>query len=130
SGTRIVQAGLKPQGIAQRPLHARVKAAKIQRGKRSNRREPRNFVGLQPTKLALDADGKLAIDWNDGLRTTYSVSALRAACPCATCREKRSQPAPAAAMLPILSAAETQPLKLLGMKPVGNYAYAIEFSDG
>ena len=33
-------------------------------------------------------------------------------------------------MLPIVSAAETQPLKILGMKPVGNYAYSIAFSDG
>jgi DUF971 family protein len=87
-------------------------------------------VALQPTKLSLDADGQLAIDWNDGQRTTHKVGALRAACPCATCREKRSQPPAAMPLLPVLSAAEARPLKLLGMKPVGNYAYAIEFSDG
>jgi DUF971 family protein len=33
-------------------------------------------------------------------------------------------------MLPVLSPAETQPLKLLDMSPVGNYAYSIKFSDG
>jgi DUF971 family protein len=33
-------------------------------------------------------------------------------------------------LLPVLSTAEARPLKLLGMKPVGNYAYAIDFSDG
>jgi DUF971 family protein len=26
--------------------------------------------------------------------------------------------------------AEARPLRLLGMKPVGNYAYSIAFSDG
>jgi DUF971 family protein len=30
----------------------------------------------------------------------------------------------------VLSPAEARPLKVLGMKPIGNYAYAIEFSDG
>jgi DUF971 family protein len=87
-------------------------------------------VGLQPTKLSLDPQGQLVIDWSDGQRRTYKVGALRAACPCATCREKRSQPPAPMPLLPVLSAAETRPLKLLGMKPVGNYAYAIEFSDG
>jgi DUF971 family protein len=32
--------------------------------------------------------------------------------------------------LPIISAAEAQPLRITGMKPVGNYAYSIDFSDG
>jgi DUF971 family protein len=54
---------------------------------------------------------------------------LRDGCPCATCREKRSHPAPPT-LLPVLSAAETQPLAIRAMKPVGNYAYAISFSDG
>ena len=33
-------------------------------------------------------------------------------------------------MLPVLSTEEAQPLKITGMKPVGNYAYSIEFNDG
>jgi DUF971 family protein len=33
-------------------------------------------------------------------------------------------------MLPILTAAETQPLAVIKMRPVGNYAYNIYFSDG
>jgi DUF971 family protein len=32
--------------------------------------------------------------------------------------------------LPVLSAQEAQPLRITGMKPVGNYAYNIEFNDG
>jgi len=88
-----------------------------------------------PTNLSLAPDGRLLIDWSTGQRRSYSVSELRGACPCATCREKRNQPEPEptpgkAVLLPILTAAEAQPLKLLGMKPVGNYAYGIQFSDG
>ena len=30
----------------------------------------------------------------------------------------------------MLSDAEAQPLRILGMQPVGNYAYSIDFSDG
>lgn len=60
----------------------------------------------------------------------YSYRELRDACPCATCREKRNAPAPAAPLLNVLSPAETRPLEIVGMRPVGNYAYSIEFSDG
>jgi len=60
----------------------------------------------------------------------YAFRELRDACPCATCREKRNAPPASPLQLPIISAAETQPLRITGMKPVGNYAYSIEFSDG
>jgi DUF971 family protein len=33
-------------------------------------------------------------------------------------------------LLPVLSAEEARPLELRGMTPVGNYAYALDFSDG
>ena len=45
-------------------------------------------------------------------------------------REKRNAPPATQPVFTILSAAETQPLKINGMKPVGNYAYSIAFSDG
>lgn len=84
-----------------------------------------------PTKIELGRENQLFIDWDDGQRRRYSVKQLRDECPCATCREKRSQPAePSMSLLPILSAAEAQPLRLVGMKPLGNYAYALAFSDG
>jgi DUF971 family protein len=54
---------------------------------------------------------------------------LRDACPCATCREKCSQPADPFA-LPVLKDVQTQPLTITGMEPLGNYAYSIQFSDG
>jgi len=82
---------------------------------------------VQPAKLSLTSDSELAIDWSDGQRRLYSFRELRDACPCATCREKRSKPAP---LLAVLKPEEARPLKVLGMQPVGHYAYSIEFSDG
>lgn len=82
-----------------------------------------------PTALKIDEENRLLIDWSDGQRRRYRVRALRDACPCATCREKRSQPSDPM-QLPTLTMAEAQPLRILGMKPLGNYAYGIHFSDG
>jgi DUF971 family protein len=80
-----------------------------------------------PTKLELTAANRLRIAWSDGPTREYAVRELRDKCPCATCREKRKAPP---TLLPIVTDAETQPLRINGMKPVGNYAYSIDFSDG
>jgi DUF971 family protein len=85
---------------------------------------------LQPTKLERAAGQKLHIHWSDGSQREYAYKELRDACPCATCREKRNAPQQASSLLPVLSPAETRPLEIVGMRPVGNYAYSIEFSDG
>jgi DUF971 family protein len=86
-------------------------------------------MNVWPTQLKLAAENQLLITWSDGQQRRYSFRELRDKCPCATCREKRSQPRPAT-WLPIMTEAEAQPLQILGMKPVGNYAYTIHFSDG
>jgi DUF971 family protein len=86
-------------------------------------------MNISPTKLSLTTSDRLRIEWSDGTAREYTVRELRERCPCATCREKRSHPQPPQ-LLPVLSAAEAQPLSIRGMKPVGNYAYAIDFSDG
>jgi DUF971 family protein len=87
-------------------------------------------MDAQPEKLGLTSAGQLRIDWSDGEAREYSVRELRDKCPCATCREQRSAPPPPLTQLPILSAAETQPLRIIAMTPVGRYAYGIDFSDG
>lgn len=83
-----------------------------------------------PAKLELAAPAVLRITWSDGRVRDYPLRELRDQCPCATCREKRSAPPPSPMLLPIISAAEAQPLRITSMKPVGNYAYSIDFSDG
>ncbi len=87
-------------------------------------------MSIQPTKLEITSTGKLRIEWSDGQVREYVVAELREKCPCATCREKRSAPPPPATSLPILSMEEAAPLRIAGMKPVGRYAYGIDFSDG
>jgi DUF971 family protein len=89
-------------------------------------------MDVYPTSLSLPAPDKLLIEWSDGERRVCTIRELRAACPCATCREKRSHPPQPAASrsLPVLSAAELQPLRIVKMQPLGNYAYTVAFSDG
>jgi len=87
-------------------------------------------MNVYPTKLELAAEDQLLIEWSDGQRRRYTPRELRNECPCATCREKRSADARQPTLLPILSEAETQPLKIERMRPLGNYAYSIDFSDG
>lgn len=88
--------------------------------------------GPVPTSIARAGaghEGAIEIAWSDGSRAVYTPRLLRDACPCATCREQRSRPRPAS-LLPVLSPAETAPLAITAMRPVGQYAYAIGFSDG
>jgi DUF971 family protein len=82
-----------------------------------------------PTALRRLDDGSIEISWNDGSSQVLSPRMLRNACPCATCREKRSAEPPPS-LLTVLSPEEVQPLAVTGMKPVGHYAYSIDFSDG
>ena len=69
------------------------------------------------------------IAWSDGTTAVYTARLLRDACPCATCREKRGGTA-APPLLAVLRPEEIAPLEITGMKPVGQYAYSIGFSDG
>jgi len=92
---------------------------------------------LLPTALKI-IDGRfLRIEWSDGQVLQTSIGGLRKACPCATCKEKHKpmtdliSPKKAVKLsLPTLTAAETKPLTISHMRPVGNYAYKIDFSDG
>ncbi|MEM8865990.1 MAG: DUF971 domain-containing protein [Planctomycetota bacterium] len=83
-----------------------------------------------PISLERRDESTLRIAWSDGMVRDYPVRELRDKCPCATCREKRDAPPPPANALTVLSMEETQPLRITGMRPVGSYAYGIQFSDG
>jgi DUF971 family protein len=93
--------------------------------------ENSDMAALTVTPQSLTSDGQaLLITWSDGATHRIPWLFLRERCPCAVCKAKEHEPPPQSGLLPVLSAAEAQPLKVLGMKPVGNYAYAIHFSDG
>lgn len=88
-----------------------------------------------PIRLDKTAQRTLVIEWSDGVSQELSFRQMRNACPCATCGEKQQgqaeeEAARSSTELPILSAAETLPLEIVTMKPVGNYGYNIQFSDG
>ncbi|MCA9262206.1 MAG: DUF971 domain-containing protein [Planctomycetales bacterium] len=87
-------------------------------------------MALLPEKVELVDTDNLRIYWNDGQVLNYRVADLRKKCPCATCREMRNAPPPPPGELLVLSPGETQPARIVGMHPIGNYAYGIEFSDG
>lgn len=85
-----------------------------------------------PVRLDRDRQSRcLVIEWSDDLRQKIAWRTLRDRCPCAACRtppEESGTGTPGG--LNILTSAETLPLEIVSMKPVGNYAYHIEFSDG
>jgi DUF971 family protein len=92
--------------------------------------ESHAMTAATPLKLELVRADALRIAWSDGQVREYPVRELRDKCPCATCRELRNAPPPSPLMLPVLSAAEAQPLRIVAMHPTGRYAYSIHFSDG
>ncbi|MHB8970812.1 MAG: DUF971 domain-containing protein [Pirellulaceae bacterium] len=85
-----------------------------------------------PISLKIVDQRRLQIDWSDGQVRQYSFMELRDSCPCAGCREKRTHEAASAnpLQLQVLSPAEARPIRVQSMRPVGNYAYSIAFSDG
>ena len=85
-----------------------------------------------PTAIRRRDNGSIEIAWSDGVEGVATPRRLRDACPCASCREKRVEPADAtgARLLQVLKAEEIAPLTVTGMSPVGQYAYKIAFSDG
>ncbi len=97
---------------------------------------------FQPIHLERTEDRSLIIEWNDDWEQKISFRKLRDNCCCANCIDKRmkaineksSETADGAKKLtnnlPVLSLADTMPLDIEKMHPVGNYAYRIYFSDG
>jgi DUF971 family protein len=83
-----------------------------------------------PTAIRRRDDGAVEITWSDGAAGAATPRQLRDACPCASCREQRVEPAAGAGLLPVLSPEDLAPLAIAGMSPVGQYAYKISFSDG
>ena len=73
--------------------------------------------GFDPERIERVGDSALKVRWSDGHESIYPWAVLRAACPCAACRESEI--------------AGTDPLiRPLDIQPVGRYAMAIRWSDG
>jgi len=67
----------------------------------------------------------LLIDWDDAEQSLLFLKILRAACPCAICKEERDNPNP----LKVL-AYDPQTLELKKWRWIGRYAIGLEWSDG
>ena len=70
---------------------------------------------LSPQRIERVGNTGLKVCWPDGHESHYDWKRLRAACPCAICRDLTEKPQPA---LP------------LEIKPVGRYAMTIRWDDG
>src|SRR5579863_5947820 len=88
--------------------------------------DPAEYLILKSLKGDRDA---LLVHWGDGANQRIPWRILRDKCPCATCRQKRAEPA-ANTLFNILKPDETSPVRATAMSPIGNYAYQIDFSDG
>ncbi|MCH2180886.1 MAG: DUF971 domain-containing protein [Mariniblastus sp.] len=85
-----------------------------------------------PRQLGKTDQRTLKIEWTDGFFQELTYWQLRRACPCASCRkteEEESVPS-SSSSLPVLTEAQASPLEIVSMRPVGNYGYNIQFSDG
>ena len=70
----------------------------------------------------LPEEGRLRLTWSDGHAAEYDYDYLRGWCPCAGCQGHTA--------LKIRFQAPPQPVTAESIKPVGNYAISIAFSDG
>ncbi len=80
-----------------------------------------------PTSIHADREGRtLDIEWTDGHRTRFDLTALRWLCPCAYCRGEAGMPGWLDSA-PTLTAEQT---RLVDMHLVGNYAVSPGWGDG
>lgn len=83
-----------------------------------------------PKGLERTSEGHLLIRWSDGHSQKLPPKMLLDACPCATCREKKETPTATESPLKIVGSVRPEPVSVMSMTPVGNYAYTISFSKG
>ena len=93
-----------------------------------------------PVSLALTDAGGLHIGWSDGQTREYTPGELYDASPAADVRAEKleaeqkarehTRTGPAGLQLTVMSPEEATPRRVVGMKPVGNYGYAVQFNHG
>lgn len=94
-----------------------------------NRLKDEFMDALTLVKLADDGTS-LVLNWSDGVSQQIPWATLRKECPCAVCNVEREQPPAKVNPLAVIDVVQTRPIRPTGLRPVGNYAYAISFSDG
>ena len=66
----------------------------------------------------------LRLTWEDGVRTTVTARILREQCPCAACVDEWTH------QRTLEASSVPADVTLLEVKPAGNYALHVRFSDG
>lgn len=85
-------------------------------------------MDITPTKMQKVND-ELHVVWSDGVQTKISWRKLRNACPCAACGEEKNKPVDPFRVLSAREVAAGLPAPV-SMKPVGHYAYQVQWNDG
>lgn len=80
---------------------------------------------MKPEKIDQISETVLNIKWDNGENTICFTKTLRQHCPCATCQEEREKRDP----LKVIGSSQKH-IELLKWRNVGNYAIALEWSDG
>ncbi len=85
-----------------------------------------------PVHIAMDhpVDGKMTLFWEDGSAQVFVLTALRKACPCASCRELRQQVAGGDGLSLLTNNAIDPSTELIDISPVGRYALQLTWKDG
>jgi DUF971 family protein len=86
--------------------------------------------------IAVSKSKGIEIDWKDGHHSSYGVEYLRDWCPCASCtgshgtepRKKTTEAQKGQAASPFQMF--TPKMKMLGIEPIGSYAFRIDWNDG
>ena len=89
-------------------------------------------IPVVPSAIERTENGGVKILWSDSTLTVWTPSELRNVCPCATCKEKNKagEHEKPTGLLKVIPLQEAKPLRIDSMRPVGNYAYNVQFSDG
>ena len=83
-----------------------------------------------PAKVDVKKDQGLTIVWSDGVISSIDLATLRAACPCAKCKEEREQRQSKKSLLRVLPGNYTEDLRIASAELVGNYALKLAWTDG
>ena len=88
---------------------------------------------IDPEHIAISKSKGIEIDWQDGLRSSYTLESLRDNCPCALCTgahgtepQRTNYAQPAASPFQMYAPR----LKMVSVEPAGNYGVRIQWSDG
>lgn len=77
-------------------------------------------------KVEIDHERGLMIEWQDGHQGSFPLGELRAACPCAGCRDERKIEGGQAGD----ASRSPEATRLLRVVPIGRYAICLVWGDG